>query len=113
MNQQNGTIEFGDLDGNKVDEVVLILYRNTGSGKVEFHTWNPGWASWRFQTASNLNAIDPSNAFIKLADVDGNSIDEAVLVQLRNTRSNKIEFHTWQQGVQFWRYHTASNITSQ
>ncbi len=104
-----GTIVFGDVDGDHIDEPVLVLYKNTGSGVVEFHTWNPGWFSWRFHTASNLAAINPADGFITFADVDGNGVDEAVLVGMYHTGSGKIEFHTWNLGVTSWRYHTASN----
>lgn len=107
-----GTINFADLDGNRVDEAVLTLYKNTGSGRVEFHTWNPGWASWRFNTASNLPEINPIDGFITFADVDGSGVDEAVLLGLRNTGSGRVEFHTWNPGVSSWRYHTASNQAS-
>jgi hypothetical protein len=109
FNRADGTVVFADVDGNGVDEAVLVLYRNTGSGKVEFHTWGPNYNIWRFNTASNLAAINPANGFITFADVDGNGVDEAVLIALRATGSGKIEFHTWHLGVTSWRYHTATN----
>lgn len=109
VNMSDATVAFGDVDGNGVDEPVLILYRNTGSQRVEFHTFVPEWNAWRFNTASNLPAMDPANGFITFADVDGNGADEAVLVSLKNTGSGRIEFHTWNVGVTSWRYHTASN----
>jgi len=107
-----GSINFGDLDGNGRDEAILTLYNSTGSGMVEFHTWTWNWRDWRFQTASNLPNFTPADAYITFADVDGNSVDEAVLIVLRNTQSNMVEFHTWNQGVKSWRYHTASNQPS-
>lgn len=109
FNINDATVVFGDVDSNGVDEPVLILYRNTNSGMVEFHTWQSNWQSWRFNTASNLPAINPVNGFITFADVDGNRVDEAVLVALRGTGSGRIEFHTWNIGVTSWRYHTATN----
>lgn len=111
FDRANGTVVFADVEGNGVDEPVLILYKNTGSGNVEFHTWNATYSSWRFNTASQLPAIDPNNGFITFADVDGNGVDEAVLISLRGTQSGKIEFHTWHLGVTSWRYHTATNAT--
>lgn len=113
LDPANGTIDFGDIDGDGVDEAVLVLYRNTNSGQVEFHTWNPGWWSWRFHTASNLPAINPADAFVTFADIDGNGVDEAILVSLRNNGSGRVEFHTWNLGVTSWRYHTASNLPAQ
>lgn len=107
-----GDVVFADLDSNRVDEPVLILYNGTSSNTVEFHTWNPGWASWRFNSASNLPCFTPGNAFITFADVDGNRVDDGVLIALRGTQSGRVEFHTWQQGVGAWRYHTASNQTT-
>lgn len=109
FNRADGTIVFGDIDGNGTDEAILVLYRNTGSGRVEFHTWSPDYQTWRYNTASQLPSINPDNGFITFADVDGNGVDEAVLIGLRNTGSGRIEFHTWQLGVTSWRYNTASN----
>ncbi len=112
INTADGSIEFGDVDGDGRDEPVLIGYRNQGSGKVEFHTWGPGWGVWKYHTPSNLSSIDPSNGYIAFADVDGDGLDNAVLVGVRNTGSGRIEFHTWDVGVTSWKYHTASNLTS-
>ncbi len=109
INPASASIVFADLDGNRTDEPVLILYENTESGKVEFHTWNQDYATWRFNTASNLSVYTPTDAFITFADVDGNSVDEAVLISLRGNQSGRVEFHTWNPGVSSWRYHTASN----
>lgn len=107
-----GTVVFGDLDSDRVDEAVLVLYKATTSGRVEFHTWNWGFKSWKYNSASNLGVIDPTNAFIDFADVNGDRIDEAVLIGVRATASGRVEFHTWAQGVQAWQYHTASNLPS-
>jgi hypothetical protein len=109
---ENATIQFADLDGDKVDEPILILLNGGLSNKVEFHTWNPGWWSWRFNTASNQDSVNPANNLVLFADVDGNNIDEALLVGLRATGSGKVEFHTWNQGVGSWRFNTASNQSS-
>jgi hypothetical protein len=53
----NSKIEFADLDGNGVDEPVYVKMKNTGSGKIEFHVWNPGYYSWKSNIASNQASI--------------------------------------------------------
>ena len=41
-----------DRFSDRRDEIVLILNSNTGSGKVEAHTWNSGYQSWRQHKAT-------------------------------------------------------------
>jgi hypothetical protein len=99
----------GDINADGKDDLILVAYSDTGSNKVEFHVWNPGLWSWRSHIASNLDEIDQNNAKVEMADIDGNGVEEAVLVAFRNTGSGKIEFHVWHDGFGVWRQHIASN----
>jgi hypothetical protein len=103
------TVVAGDINGDGRDELILVAYNHTGSGKVEFHVWNPGLWSWQSHIASNMPEIDPFKATVDFADVDGNGVDEAVLTAYKDTGSGKIEFHIWNPGFTSWRSHIASN----
>jgi hypothetical protein len=103
------TVVAGDIDGNGADELILVAYNRTGSAKVEFHVWNSGQQSWWYHIATNMPEINPFQANVQFADIDGNKVDEAILVALANTGSGKIEFHTWNPGYYSWRSHISSN----
>lgn len=105
------TVIAGDIDGNGADEMIVVNYNNTGSGKVEFHIWNTGQQSWWYHIATNLPMINPPLTYSKIefADVNGDGIDEAVLISLKNTGSGRIEFHVWNRGFSSWASHIASN----
>lgn len=103
------TVVSGDVDGNGADELILVAYGGTTTGKVEFHVWNSGQQTWWLHYATNLATINSSQAKIEFADIDGNKVDEAVLVKFTNTGSGKIEFHIWNPGYYSWRSHIASN----
>lgn len=113
VDPSQNTVIAGDINADGRDDLILVAYNNTGSGRVEFHVWNPGFWSWRSHTASNLSAIDQNNAKVEMADIDGNTVDEAVLVAFRGTGSGKIEFHVWEDGFGVWRNHIASNQAAQ
>lgn len=53
INPADSEIEFADINGNGKDQAVLVGLRNTGSGMIEFHVWNPGFTSWQSHAASN------------------------------------------------------------
>lgn len=105
----NTTIRYGDLNGDGRDEAIVIGLRGTTTGKVEFHVWNPGENSWQSHYVTNLLSSDTTGADIQFADLDGNRVDEAVLVKTTNTGSGKIEFHGWNPGFYSWRFNIASN----
>lgn len=109
VDPSQNTVVAGDINADGRDDLILVAYNHTGSGKVEFHVWNPGFWSWRSHIASNLPEIDQNKAKIEMADIDGNTVDEAVLVAFKNTGSSKIEFHIWEDGFGVWRSHIASN----
>ncbi|OGL34604.1 hypothetical protein A3F65_00710 [Candidatus Saccharibacteria bacterium RIFCSPHIGHO2_12_FULL_47_16b] len=99
-----------DVNGDGRDELLLVLYRNTGSGKVEIHEWNPGLQTWAAHTATNLPAIDPADGRVIAANLYGSAADELVYVKYRNTGSAKIEVHTWAGGQQSWLANIATNL---
>ena len=107
----NSTVEFADVNGNGSDQAVLVGLRDTGSGMVEFHVWNPGFSSWQVNIASNQPAVDPTNSAIGFGDVDGNGRDQAILEGLQNTGSGMVEFHVWNPGESTWQEHIISNQT--
>jgi hypothetical protein len=106
------SVTTGDINGDGRDELILIAYNHTGSSRVEFHVWNPGQWSWQSHYATNLPEIDPANANIQFADIDGDRVDEAVLSSTKATGSGRIEFHIWNPGFTSWRDHIASNQPS-
>lgn len=103
------TVVAGDIDGNGADELVLVAYNTTGSGKVEFHVWNSGQQTWWYHIATNQPEINSTLSKIDFADLDGNRVDEPVLVAFASTGSGKIEFHVWNPGYYSWKSHIASN----
>ncbi len=105
----NGEVVFADRNGDGKDEANLILYKNTGSGKIEVHTWSQDFSDWTYHGATNHPAIDPANGEVVFADRNGDGKDEANLILYKNTGSGKIEVHTWSQDFSDWTYHGATN----
>ena len=46
-----------DTNGDGTDELVLVKYSATGSGKIETHIWNPGQQSWLTNIATNHGIV--------------------------------------------------------
>ncbi len=105
-------VVFGDIDGDKKTEAILVSINGTGSGRIEFHVWNPGQSSWKSNIASNMSTVNPLDAKVEFGDFDANATDEAMLIGMRGTGSGKIEFHLWNPGFTSWKSNTASNQTS-
>lgn len=114
LDPAENSVMSGDIDGNGADELILINYNNTGSGKVEFHVWDTGQQTWLYHIATNMPSIQPAltNSKIEFADLDGNGVDEPVYVKMKNTGSGKIEFHVWNPGYYSWKANIASNQAS-
>jgi hypothetical protein len=102
-------VMYGDLNGDGIDEPILVGYRKTGSGNVEFHVWDTSMQNWQLHAASNQIAVDPYNSNIMFADTNGDGIDEPILVGYRKTGSGNVEFHVWESNLGQWRSHHASN----
>ena len=47
-----------DTVGDGRDRLVLVKYWNSQSGRVEVHTWNPGYQSWMSNIATNHPSIN-------------------------------------------------------
>ncbi len=101
---------YGDLNGDSIDEPILVGLTGTGGGMIEFHVWNSDMRSWQAHYASNMPVIEPDKADVQFADLDGDGKDEAVLVGYNGTGSGMIEFHVWNSGMGTWRSHHASNM---
>lgn len=101
-----------DSNGDGRDELFLILYRNTASGRVEVHGWTPNLQGWFLHAATNHSAINPADARVITSDVDGNGRDEFLLINYKNTASGKVEVHGWMPSFQQWFVHIATNHTA-
>ncbi len=113
IDQTSSLIEFADINGDGKDEPVLIGLKNTGSGMVEFHTWNNDMRTWSATTViSNQPCVDPVNNSVQFADINGDGKDEPVLIGLKNTGSGMVEFHTWNNDMRTWSSHNASNLSA-
>ena len=106
------SIEFGSFDGSGRDVGVLIGDGNgsTSTGNIEFHVWNPGFGSWNQHIVSNSHTLDPAVSEIRFADMNGDGIDEGLLIGTHPpTGSGNIEFHIWEHGFKTWSQHITSN----
>ena len=109
VSMSDARVIAADTDGNGQDELVLVRYQNSGSGKIEVHTWAPGQQRWISNVATNLPATDPSQGRVIAADTNGDGKDELIYVKYQNTSSGKIEVHTWAPGQQRWISNVATN----
>lgn len=109
VNPADSEVIAADGNGDGRDELYLIDYRNTASGMIEIHGWSHNYQQWISHTATNRPAIDPADAEVISADVNGDVKDEFLLIQYRNTSSGFIEVHGWLPGQQAWFTHTATN----
>lgn len=109
VNSLDSEVIAADTNGDGRDELYLVDYRNTSSGKIELHGWSSNYQQWISHTATNRPAIDPANAAVISADVNGDVKDEFLLVEYQNTSSGYIEVHGWAPGQQSWFVHTATN----
>jgi hypothetical protein len=95
--------------GDRRERAVAIGIANTGSGNIEFHIWNSGEQSWNAHIASNQPLLDMSKFDIDFANFRGGGNDQALLVGKTATASGNIEFHIWNDGMQSYQAHDASN----
>ena len=104
-------VEYADLNGDGKDEAVLVGFRGTGSGRIEFHIWNEGLHTWASHSISNMPCIDPTISQVSFADLNGDGKDEGILVGYGHgsTSTDHIEFHVWNPGFGTWNNHYVSN----
>ena len=100
---------YGDLDGSKVDYPILFGVQTTSTSRIESHVWSRSLASWLAHAASNQAVINPADCKIIIADLDGDQKEDVILACLRNTLSGKIEYQTWNPGMQSWRNKVITN----
>ncbi len=105
----DGEIISGNIYGDSKSELIFVKYRNTGSGRIEVHTWDTTYQHWVSNIASNHPAIDPADGRVIAADTNGDGADELIFVKYRNTGSGRIEIHTWAAGQQSWISNIATN----
>jgi hypothetical protein len=109
-NPSDGEIISGNIYGDLRDEVMYVKYRNTGSGNIEVHTWQPGYQGWYSNIATNLPSADADNGYIVSGDTNNDGRDELMFIKVHNTGSGNIEVHTWQPGQQSWASNIATNL---
>ncbi len=106
----DGRIIAANLYGSSADELIFVKYRNTGSGRIEIHTWAGSAQGWLSNVATNHPEVNPDeDSFITSGNIYGGAVDELVFVKYRNTGSGKIEIHTWAAGQQAWLSNVATN----
>jgi hypothetical protein len=108
INPDYSTVVYADLTGNGRDNPIAMNFRNTGSGRVEFHVWSYDMRSWIVHAVSNLNSINPDTTTIQFANLTGK--DEPVAIGLSGTSTGMVEMHYWNSGLQTWRQHSITNL---
>lgn len=106
----NSAILFADTDGNGVDELYKVDYKNTATGMVEMHGVSSNYQQWVLHTVTNLAAINPSEGRIIAADLNGDGKDEFSYIKFANVDSGRVEIHTWSPSFQQWVRHAATNL---
>jgi hypothetical protein len=101
VDTNNGYVIRGNTAGR--DHLMFVKTANTGTGRIEVHTWNPGYQTWYSNIATNLSNADSSNG--KLISID----DKLAFVKYLNTGTGRIEVHTWNPGYQTWYSNIATN----
>ncbi len=115
-----------DLNGDGRDELYLVDYSGTQSGRIELHggftnlpyltNWpysNP--VTWPVHTATisgavtHVDASGNSVADIVAADTNGDGRDEIYLVQYTGTQSSRVEVHGMTANQQQWVSHIATS----
>jgi hypothetical protein len=112
IDPNEGEIINANLYGDAKDEMVFVKYQNTGSGRIEIHTWDTTYQRWVSNVATNHPSISPADGRVIAADVNGDGRDELVFVKYQNNGSGRIEVHTWAAGQQSWISNVATNHPS-
>lgn len=99
-----------DTNGDGIDELYTVDYRNTSSGMVEVHGMTSNFQQWIIHTATNLGSINPAEGRVIAADMNGDGKDEFVYVKYANVQSGFVELHVWAPGFKQWIRHAATNL---
>jgi hypothetical protein len=112
VNPADDEVISADIDGSGRDEIILVKLRNTGSGKIEIHTWDTTNQHWYSNIATNYPAVDPSQYRVIAADLNGDGKDELVLVKYLGGASGKVEVFPWSADYQNFTAYIATNLPS-
>jgi hypothetical protein len=99
-----------DRDGDGIDELYTVDYRNTSSGMVEIHGLTSNFQQWILHTVTALPAINPAEGRVIAADTNGDGKDEFSYIKYANVQSNMVEIHTLSPNFQQWVRHAATNM---
>ena len=114
FNPANGELIMADYDGDGKDDNIIVLYKGTGSGKIEIHVMSDNLMGWKAHIATNTPTVTAGyNTKVIFGDTNGDRKDEPFLVRYNNTGSGKIEIHGWTQNFQGWTSHVATNLNVQ
>lgn len=110
LDPTSSTVITADTNGDGVDELYTVDYRNTSSGMVEIHGLTPNLQQWSMHTVTNLGSIDPAEGRVIAADLNGDGKDEFSYIKFANVQSGMVEIHTWSANFQQWVRHSATNL---
>ncbi len=82
------TFLYGKINRN-IDSGNLFFLNGTQTQCIEAHGLNRDYNNWIYHASSNQPTIDPANSTVTFADINGDGIDEPILVGLRGTGSGK------------------------
>jgi hypothetical protein len=99
-----------DTNGDGVDELYTVDYRNTTSGMVEIHGMTSNFQQWILHSVTALPAINPAEGRLVAADTNGDGKDEFSYIKYANVQSNMVEIHTLSPNFQQWVRHSATNM---
>ncbi len=102
----------GDLNGDGHDDLVLVKYLNTGSGKIEIHEWDPTYQRWAAHVATNLPSTDPSIGQVITFKMPGEKFTRFAYVKYLSTGSGRVEVHVWNTDQQSFLTDIATNVVS-
>lgn len=57
VNPADGEVVSANVHGSTKSELNFIKYRNTGSGRIEIHTWAPGQQTWLMNAVTNMSSF--------------------------------------------------------
>jgi len=109
FNPAYGKLVMADYDGDGKDDNIVVLFQNTGSGKVEIHVMNDNLIGWKAHIATNHPTVNQARADVIFGDRNGDRKDEGYLVLYNATGSGKIEVHQWSSNFQSWAANIATN----
>ena len=106
----SSTVLSADTNGDGVDELYKVDYKNTSTGLVEIHGLTSDFQQWSLHAATNLSAINPSEGRVIAADFNGDGKDEFAYIKYANVESGAVEIHVWSSDLKQWVRHTATNL---